>query len=795
MSLVAISTLLSGCLGTQYLKEDQYLLYKQKFKGVENLNEDQLRNILKQEPNRRMLFLPIAPYVGFYQFGLQNYDTAKVYQKIEKVKQKYSSKIANHEGKEKRIAKLQARQDKKLAHLNRKLEEGNLWMRWGEPPAIYDHSLARESIDQLNQYLQTKGFFNGIVTYDTTLRNKLVTVTYDVSEGQPYTIDTISYITSDTAIWQLIDQHADERLLQKGNNYDQAVITQERNRIDELLKNNGYFDFSRQYITIRVDSTLNNKQVGIKVIINTPEDQLTHKVFSIDSVIFTTDANVQGFTGARQTSVLDSITYRYYKKRYSRRILNKRIFIRPNSLYSKTNTLETQRQLSNLDIFKFINVNYDTTGGKTITNIYTSPLKKFQTSTEAGLNVSQVGQIIPGPFVNASLKTRNPFGGLEILELSGRAGIEGVPSVLEPGQPFKSREISANLSLTFPHFLFPFSGRLRIGNLNPKTTLQTGYNFASTVDYDRANLKTSITYNWQKAQKVSYTLTPIDINVIDSKINTPKFQNFLDSLRNIGSYSLPRAFDPSFVTSSIFTAIFNFNNYGTDNLKASYLKVFAESGGLLYNFFGTAILDSMDLAYFKFVKLNTDYRQYVPLSRHTIFAYRFNLGVAIPYGDQVGLPYEKYFFAGGSNSIRAWPPRRLGPGSFRPQYRTSDGYIDYQVEQPGEILLETSIEIRRNILGVIEGAFFLDAGNTWLVNEDNARLNGDFKFNRFYKEIALGTGLGLRLDFSYLIARFDFGVKLYDPARDEGQRWIGKEFTVGEELQHFTFNLGIGYPF
>jgi outer membrane protein insertion porin family len=793
--MVAICVLFSGCLGTQYLKEGEYILYKQKFNGVENLSEEQLRNILKQEPNRRMPILPIAPYVGFYQFGLQHYDTAKVYQKIEKVKQKYRRKIANHEGKEKKIAKLQAREDKKLAHFNRKLEEGNLWMRWGEPLAIYDHQLTQESLDQLNQYLQTKGFFNGTVTYDTTFRQKLVTVTYEVNEGAPYTIDPISYVPSDTAIWQLINKHADQSLLRKDENYDQSVITAERIRIDELLKNNGYFDFSRQYITIRVDSTLDNQQVGIKVIIQTPEDRLTHKVFGIDSVIFTTDANVQGFTGDRQISVFDSITYRYYKKKYSRKILNKRLFIRSNTLYSKQSTLETQRQLSNLDMFKFINVNYDTTGGKTIANIYTSPLKKFQTSTEVGLNVSQVGQIIPGPFVNASLKTRNPFGGLEILELSGRAGIEGVPSVLEPGQPFKSREVSASLALTFPHFLFPFSGKLRIGNLNPKTTLQTGYNFASTVDYERANLKTSITYNWQKAQKVSYTLTPIDINVIDSKINTEKFQNFLDSLRNIGSYSLPRAFDPSFVTSSIFTTIFNFNNYGTDNLKASYLKVFAESGGLLYNFFGTAILDSLDLAYFKFVKLNTDYRQYVPLSQHTIFAYRFNLGVAVPYGGQAGLPYEKYFFAGGSSSIRAWPPRRLGPGSFRPTHTKSDGYIDYQVEQPGEILLETSIEIRRNILGVIEGAFFLDAGNTWLVEEDPARPNGDFALNRFYKEIALGTGLGLRLDFSYLIARFDFGLKLYDPARGKGERWIGQEFTVGEELQNFTFNLGIGYPF
>lgn len=789
---VGMYALLSGCVGTQYLKEGEKILYNQKIKGVEQLNKEKLSDFFRQEPNRRLPIIPIAPYVGFYQFGLQRYDTAAIHQKIEKVQQKYNRKIVRHEGKEKKIIRIQSKLEKKTTKLNRKLQEGNLWMRWGEPLAIYDDPLAQASRDQLNQYLYTKGFFNGNVTYDTTVRHDLVTVTYYVNEGQPYTVDTLSYVSSDTAILQLIKKYPEQRLLQKGDNYDQEAITAERNRIDELLKNNGYFDFSRQYISIRVDSTLGKQEVGIKILIRAPENRSTHKVFAVDSVIFTADANIQGMSGERQVSAFDSITYRYYKRNFSRKILNRRMFIRPGALYSKQNTLETQRQLSNLDVFKFINVNYDTTGGQMIANVYTSPLKKFQTSTEAGLNVSQG---FPGPFVNASLKARNPFGGLEILELSVRAGIEGVPPVTEQRSVFKSTDIGGNLSLTFPQFLFPFSGKLRLGELNPKSRFQVGLNFVDRPEYRRENFKTSFGYSWQRAQKVIYNLTIADINYIDSKIQSEDFAQRLEELEQAGNLSLPRAFDPSFVTSTIFNIILNFNNYGSGNQKASYLKGYAENGGLLYNFFGTEILDSLNLAYFKFVKLNTDYRQYVPLSRNTTFAYRFNLGVAIPYGNTVGLPYEKFFFAGGSNSIRAWPPRRLGPGSFTPPNTDSEGYINYEVEQPGEILLETSVEIRRNIFGVIDGAVFLDAGNIWLIEEESARPGGDFDLNRFYKEIALGTGMGLRLDFSYLIARFDFGLKLYDPARIEGQRWIGQQFTVGEELQHFTFNIGIGYPF
>ncbi len=795
MTVIVMGILLSGCLGTQYLKDDEYLLYRQKIKGEEQLKEEELSAFFRQEPNRRLPIIHIAPYVGFYQYGLQRFDTAKINRKIEKIRQKYDRKIELHEGQEKKVSKLLDKKERKIAKINRKLEEGNLWMRWGEPLAIYDDDLAKASQDQLSQFLHTKGFFHGNVVYDTTISNKLLTVTYHIHEGKPYTIDTLSYVSTDSALLRLVKAQADESLIQVGNNYDQDVLTAERIRIDELLKNNGYFNFSRQYINMRIDSTLGNRQVGIKTIISTPDGRNAHKVFEVDSVIFTADTDIPGMSGKRQSTVFDSVTYRYYEKKYSRRILNKRLFIRPNTLYSKQSTLETQRQLSNLDIFKFINVNYDTTGGKMMANIYTSPLKKFQTSTEAGLNVSQVGQIIPGPFVNLSLKVRNPFGGLEILELSGRAGIEGVPSATEQGNAFKSRELSGNLSLTFPDFIFPFSRNLKVGDMNPKTTVQTGYNFVNRVDYERANFKTSLSYNWQRIRKANYTFTPLDINVIDSKIQTQTFQDLLDSLKQIGNLILPRAFEPSFVTSSIFTVTYNFNNYGLSEEKASFLRLYVENGGLLLNFAGTDILDSLNLAHFKFVKLNTDFRQYVPMSKTSMFAYRFNLGAAFPYGGTVGLPYEKFFFAGGSNSIRAWPARRLGPGSHAPPNVDSEGYFDYQVEQPGEILLETSIEFRQHLFGYLHSALFVDAGNIWLIEPDPARPGGNFALDRFYKEIALGTGVGLRFDFSYLIARFDFGLKLYDPARDEGQRWIGQEFTLGEELQHFTFNLGIGYPF
>nr|WP_262918769.1 outer membrane protein assembly factor [Tunicatimonas sp. TK19036] len=674
----------------------------------------------------------------------------------------------------------------------------------------------------MESYLHTKGFFEGSVTHDAKIEGRQVSSIYTILEKEPYRIDSIIYLSDDSTILELIGQDPKASLIKEEQIYDQDKLGSERERIENLLKNNGYYDFSRQYVEFEVDSTIGAREVRIYTVIREPAKRGYHKQFTLDSVIFTTDADVRGYTGERQTSTYNDITYRYHRYQYYKKILGRRVFIHPDSLYSRQQTLETQRQLSNLDIFKFININYDTTGGKFIANVYASPLKKFQTSTEVGLNVSQG---LPGPFINASLQVRNVFGGLEILELSGRAGIEGVPPVNETaandGQAYASQEAGGNLALTFPQFIFPLPEvwKQDLGRLNPKTRLQTGYSFVNRPEYIRTNFQTSIAYTWQKAQKVLYNFTPVDFNFIDSKVD-PSFQELLDESQQRFGIPLNRSFLPSFVTSTSFSTIFNFNNYGGSDILSdnnggtpSYLKLFFESGGTLLNFFGTDLLDNADLAYFKFLKFNPDFRQYISLGRDKTLAYRVNIGIAYPYGGaetENALPYEKYFFAGGSNSIRAWRPRRLGPGSIAPDSVDSDGYSVYNLEQPGEVLLETSIEYRQKLFSFVNGALFIDAGNVWRLQDlqtdpDSEPRQGSakFDFNTFGSQIAIGAGAGLRFDFSFLILRFDYGVKVYDPAREEHNpnstvptgRWIGQKFTVGEEISRGVLNIGIGYPF
>ncbi len=797
--------LLSGCLGTQYLKKNEQLLFDQRIKGSKNVSTDALADQYQQTPNSKVPLIPFAPYVWFYQFGKKKYHPNKIEAKKDTLSARYDARIVAAGTNQKKAYRLRRKKNKKVAKLDRTIDEGNLLMRWGEPLAVFDSAKMVHSAQQMQKYLQAKGYFSATVNPTAKkLLGKRVRVEYNVQQGPPHVLDTLLYKTGDTAISNLINRNAKAALLAPGQVYDQDKLAAERDRIEALLKDNGYFDFSKLYIAMNVDTTWGNHQVAVQTEIKKPENRRYHKRYVIDSIIFTTDAQIKNVSSTRQHTDYSGITYTYYDRDYSEKVLRQRVLLFKNRLYSKTLTFETQKQLANLDIFKFININYDTIGGRFIANIFTSPLNKYQTTSEVGINVSQG---LPGPFFNVSLKNRNAFKGLEIVEFNIGAGVEGVPPVTDNDDVFRSQEVSANLSLSFPHFVL-VPERKTIFNkptINPRTRLQLGYLFNLRPEYRRENFTASITYNWQNKKNTQYTFSLVEATLIDSDIRQEAFRTRLEFLDSLGN-NLIQSFLPSFVSSTSFSVTFNPNNYGnsTNNKKGWYWRLFVESGGTSLNILGEDAFRADDFATYRFVRFNSDYRRLVPLTRLTTLAYRVNVGIAVPYGDNQTLPYEKFYFAGGSNSLRAWRPRRLGPGSYRPEAGPNhnvenDGLIDYSFEQPGELLLETSIELRRNLIGFIDGALFVDAGNIWTIQEDASRPNAEFSPSRFLSEIAVGTGLGFRFDFSFLVLRLDMGIKVYDPAREPGDRFVLGRFgfrrPFGPDKEPVIFNIGVGYPF
>ena len=810
-----LSVLFSGCLGTRYLNPGEKLVYKQSIAVPKGFSKKELSDLYVQKANRRLFGLPINSLVWMYYTGARRFRPEKFERKKEKAVARLDRKIAKTTN-AKRKSTLQYRRQHKMDVLNGKIENGNLFMQWGEKAAVYDSAIVAQNKDNITDYLFTKGHFNGRVLASTSEYKKRVSISYLVNPGMPFVYDSIAYDIPDINIARLIEKTRPSSLLRKGMRHDQDKLNEERDRIDNLLKDNGYFVFNRNYIGFDMDTVFGRPgSIAIRLKIENPDGATKHKQYRMDSIIFITDANTLNpgkERVKRQIRPYRDITFQYYKSEYSKRVLTQRVFLHRDSLYSRSNTIDTQRQLANLSTFKFVNINYDTLDGKFTANIFSSKLDLYSWSNEAGLAVTQG---FPGPFYNMTFLKRNLFGGLELFELTGRAGLEGVAAATNQGSFFKSVEASLNATLTFPQFLFPFSEKAvsRFGNNNPRTKLLGGFTYSNRPEYERRTFTFSYTYSWERKRTTQYTITLANLNIIQSQLDST-FRALLDNLNVNQGNNIRLSFNPSFVSSIGFSMTWNPENYGNTAKDSRFLRLQAESGGTLLNFFTPNIIERENLQLFKFLRLNIDYRKNVVLNESAVFAYRVNTGLAWAYGKDKILPYEKFFFAGGSNSVRAWRPRRLGVGSAPPLLSAnpeSDGLFDYSFEKPGDILLEGSFELRKKLVGFIHGAVFLDWGNVWSFQENRNTTsltepnqapwvgNTQFKLDNFYNEIGIGTGFGLRFDFSFLILRFDVGIKVHDPARPKGERFVldqAKFFRpFGTGTEPVIFNIGIGYPF
>lgn len=818
---LVVLLLLNGCTATRYLKDDERLLFKQKVKSPKGFDRTGLRDIYVQKANGRFLGLPVNSLTLMYYFGLNRFEREHSWfvhskndfiRKKERKEKKFDKKITAATGDRKK-ANLQFRKQQKIDAINFKIENGNMPMQWGEKVSVFDTVSLRESTEKITALAFNRGYFEARTTTELIEKNRKITVIYRLSPGIPFTYDTIMFHVADSAMMAIIRSAEDDARIHPGDRYDQRLLSNERDRIEILMKDRGYFDFSKQYIDFQVDTTYGHRHsIAVQITLSDPANRPRHKTFTIDSISFRTDASVMDRANKRKSVLYKGIRFNYLTDEYSKRILAQRVFLKHDSLYSRANTLATQRQLANLDIFKFVNINYDTAGGKFIANIFASGLNRYSWTNEAGVTVTQG---FPGPYYSLSFKRRNIFKGLEIFELNGRYGFEGVAGATNLGNIYKSTEANINVSVTFPKFLLPIGSRADdLGRLNPKTKLLIGYTYTDRPEYQRSNVTFSDTYTWENKRTTLYSLTLANLQVIESTLD-PAFDQLLTDLQNKQGNNLKNSFKPSLVSSMIFSMTWNPSNYGNTERSSYFLRIQAESGGSLFNFYTPQFAVDRGLEIYKYLRLGVDFRRTKILDRNTSVAFRINSGVAYAYGSNNSLPYEKYFFVGGSNSVRAWRPRRLGFGSSPPPLSTdpaANGIFDYRYEKPGEILLEGSIEWRKKLFGFVNGALFIDAGNVWTFSQITpadpsepttapwaSQGNSKFYIDSFYKEIAVGTGFGLRFDFSFLVLRFDVGIKVWDPARPVGDRWVLGNFRFtgpyDSDREPIIYNIGIGYPF
>ncbi len=804
--ICSLISIISSCTRTVQLEKDEYRLNNFEFKGNKEISTEELELLIPptQKPNRRILYLPVTPYVAFYNLGKSMYNQPKITQRLEKWQTKLNNlpNLINYDLKIERKRKKYL--SKVSVYKDRVDTQQNWWMKnIGEAPAIITESAIKRTNKTINEYLHRKGFFDSKVKYqiDSVNMNKGIKITYLVDEKRPYLLDTISIIVEDKKVDSLLKIYAQKSFLQRNDNVDFNNIDVEKLRIEGLLKDNGYFNFvSKNYINVQIDTTDYIKRsfkVNLIVNIRNPAQKNHHDQFTLESINFiSADASTDNFTKIDTTNIeLNSIRYTFIGKKFPAKILDKKILIRPNQLFKASLVNETNRQLYGLDQFAFANVKFTQLPDyKLRADIIAPTNPKYTTAYNFDLN--NINNILGGG-ASVSLRARNLMSILETTELGIRANLEGQPGLDSTTQ--RSRELGANLALNIPKIIFlnRFSNLLSLKS--PRTQLAVSFNNSKQRLFERQVFRLTGNYSWQRSKYETVLISPFDINLINTPYKNESFEQVL-----LVNPNLKVLYDPQFVSSINATYVFNNQEQGK-NIRARYLRFFIESGGTTLNFFSNKDkiklidqifpLDTVKRAYFRFIKLNMDFRKYIPINKRDSWAYRLNLGVAHPYGENQAMPFEKNFFIGGPNSIRAWRPRTLGPGSA-----LGTTINNRFSQQPGDILIETSIEYRKymfRFIGNWNAGFFIDAGNVWKWYQIDSKYNqANFDWTRFYKEIAVGTGAGIRLDLDYFVARFDWGVKVFDPAKAIGNRFVLDNLKLGRINEYFpVFHFAIGYPF
>lgn len=778
------------------------------------IGDAELDALIPQKPNRRFLGLPFFPYVGLYRFGRLFYNREEKLRKVIEVTQNYQKESRIYENSPRKLEKVQRRYAKKLEKAQNRAEQGNFWMRVvGEAPVYFNINEVSQNAEKMQKYLYNNGFFESVVHFKQDTIFNRIRVNYLVTENRPTMLNNIRYQVKNNLADSILKANNKEAILVSKKRYDGDSFEEERVRIETLLRNQGYFGFSRQNVSYLVNDTITNaatdslfKSVDVNVMVDVPAPNSKQTRYKISSVNFEvlSPSGLPDSLFRKDTINFQGINYIFADKKFSTKILDTKIQVRPGAYYSQQKERDTQQQLSLTDQFRFVNYNYafDSTGKGINSSFKVIPLEKYQISTDVGLNVIQL-QGAPGPFANLTYKIRNVFNGLENFETSIRGGIELVPGFLGNRQIYRSEEVGLNTSLIFPRLIFPGNPfQKQTAGFNPRTQVGLGYNYVNRPEYTRTNVKISTTYSWQPTNTTLFNLSLIDLNILNTQNIRQDFQDLLVALQSQGN-NLINSFQKSFVSDINFNFVYNTNSLIGPPKNARYLRVALESGGtslnilpsqkqLIKNVFGDL---QGELQFYKYLRGNVDFRRYWPTGKRSAFVARINTGAIYSYGDSKVPPYEKYFFAGGSNSLRAWLPRRLGPGSSLPRL-TSDSL---SIESPGEFVLEGNLEYRgflAKFFGDINYAVFIDVGNVWNLSSTSTE-SQKLKANKFLREIAIGTGFGIRYDLSFFILRFDFGVKVYDPSL---QRFVLDELEFNKlfkrtQSNFLNINLGVGYPF
>ena len=671
---------------------------------------------------------------------------------------------------------------------------------FGVEPVYYSTNITDNSRRQIEDYLENVGYFKSTVEPHMTSGNHRARVVYHLQPAEPYKVRNINVKIADSAVAKIVDEVEDDFQLKEGENYNFFSMYKDREMITEAMLDNGYFMFSKDYIFYEVDTNLMQHKVDITLRV----DGEKHDKYLINNVFIYPDYNVR----TAGTTVNDTVqhTFKLRKKdpehrfdfiygknpKVNLKTFNPVIQLHPGEEFSQKKVTQTYRALGSLKLYNLSNISFDTVPGgndsvKLLNCNITLQKGKIHhyniqiEGTNSGGDLGALGSI--------SYRNNNIFRGSEVLRVSLRYGFQAQRvnnQFIEEGI-FNTREFGAEASITFPRFLSPIALHRFALEYQPKTMLLTGYNMQIRPLYMRYIMTASFGYNWRASNTLEHILTPINLNTV-KVLPSEMFETVLNNETN---QRIKDQYTDHLIFGLNYSLIFTNQNVKKSN-DFCYLKFDIEtSGNVLSLFNGTPVITERDghheiigIRYAQFFKYQFDFRFYHYFRNDNSLAMRFMYGQGIAYGNSIDLPFERSFYAGGSNSMRGWQFRALGPGEFNNPH-------GYNMEHIGDLQLESNIEYRFPIYSMFKGAIFSDIGNIWTLTDNESFPGGQFKFDKFYKQFAVDAGFGLRLDFSFFLIRLDIAVPLCDPAYDEPNRWRVSKL----QWTDVVWNFGIGYPF
>ena len=686
-----------------------------------------------------------------------------------------------------------------------KKEKGfNYWLKYkiGEKPVLLSDVDREFNKDIIVNYSENKGYFNAKATYDTVSKNKKAQVIYTLRPGNQYLINKVKFQNDSIPVTEEIVKVSDKTLLKEGNPFDLGVIKSERERIDNQLKQKGFYYFHPDNLIIQADSTVtkNHKvELNVKLKENTPD--LAKQQFTIDKVIVFPNYNIRDVKDGKYNIPMDSDSLRKYahddiyvidpEQKFKPKIFDRALYFKKGDLYNRADHNLTLNRLINLGVFKFVKNEFvisDSLNHKFDTYYLLTPRQIQSLRLEALGRTNSANYA--GSELNLNWTHRNLFRGAEQF----KASVYGAFDV-QIGGPKDAKNLfraGANAQLSIPRIVAPFRFNSSSAFV-PRTNISIGYEFQNRTEYYTLNtFSGSFGYLWKENVRKEHDLKIIDITYITPANVTPLY----DSI-SAKSQALQRVVQKQLIFGPTYS--YTYTNTMLPKKNTIYYKGTLDLAGNLTGLFsGANVKDGKQKSIFgvpfsQYAKMEHDFRFYHKLGDKSSFASRFIGGIAYPYGNSDNIPFSKQFFSGGSNSIRAFRARTLGPGSFDPRTIKQGYYFD----QSGDIKLELNAEYRANIYKFLNVAFFADAGNIWLVNDDIQRPGAKFSSD-FLSEIAVGAGFGLRLDFSILILRLDLAMPFRVPYYEKGDRWTFDKINFGNSSwrrDNLILNIAIGYPF